>query len=138
MILPKSFAPSIQTLVIGAGIVVLFTSSAPQKWMSGEDEPRRAIHPPNCLVNMFMTLGHIEALRGVDMHNMHDSATKPLMTPTEARRVLGTTSKGMSDEAIRRLIGQVDVLTDIVVAHAQDSIFKSCIDVSKKEEHNNG
>jgi hypothetical protein len=49
---------------------------------------------------------------------------------TEAKKVLGTTAKGLSDEAIMRLVTQVDVLTDIVVAHVHDSKNQSSIDIS--------
>lgn len=63
-------------------------------------------------------------------------ATKLSLTPSEARIVLGTTAKDMSDEAIRLLINQVDVLTDIVAAHSYGSIINSCIANSRNEPHN--
>ncbi len=65
----------------------------------------------------------------------------PVTTPEysisteEARKILGTTAKGLSDEAIERLIAQVDVLSDIVVAHVSDSKIKSYIDISNDKSH---
>lgn len=59
------------------------------------------------------------------------------MTLSEARRVLGTTAKDMSDDAIRLLIKQVDILTDIVVAHTNGSTIKSHIVNLDGEAHNN-
>lgn len=70
---------------------------------------------------------------------MNDSVNylpKTLMTLSEARRVLGTTAKGMTDDAIMLLIKQADILTDIVVAHTNGSIIKSSIDNSDGEAHN--
>lgn len=57
------------------------------------------------------------------------------MTLAEAKKLLGTTAVGMDDDAIRRLIYQCDVLTDIVVAHTHDSIIHSSIDIIEDEEH---
>ena len=71
--------------------------------------------------------------KAVDMVNY---ATSPVMTLTDARRALGTDAKDMSDDAIRLLIKQVDILTDIVVAHTNGSIIKSYIANSGDEEHN--
>jgi len=53
----------------------------------------------------------------------------------EARNILGTTAKGLSDKAIERLVAQVDVLTDIVVNHVNDSKIKSSIDISNSKLH---
>jgi hypothetical protein len=53
----------------------------------------------------------------------------------EARAILGTTSKGLSDDAILRLIAQVEVLTDIVVAHVGGSKIHRSIDISKNRPH---
>jgi hypothetical protein len=53
----------------------------------------------------------------------------------EARKILGTTAKGLSDEAIERLVSQVDVLTGIVVAHFNDSKNQSSIDISGNRLH---
>lgn len=63
------------------------------------------------------------------------SASHPLITVTEAKKVLGTTAKGLSDDAIMRLVTQVDVLTDIVVAHANDSKIQASIDISDDRPH---
>lgn len=63
-------------------------------------------------------------------------ATISLMTLTEARRVLGTTVIDMSDDDIRLLIKQVDILTDIVAAKATGSTIKSYIDNYDNEAHN--
>jgi hypothetical protein len=60
------------------------------------------------------------------------------LTLTEAKKVLGTTAKGLSDEAIMRIVAQVDVLTDIVVAHANDSKIQTSIDISDVRIHTNG
>jgi hypothetical protein len=43
----------------------------------------------------------------------------------QARRILGTTAKGLSDEAIERLIARTEILTDIVVNHLDDSKIQS-------------
>jgi hypothetical protein len=66
---------------------------------------------------------------------MVNYTSNPSMTLAEAKKVLGTTSIGMSDDAIMRLIAQVDVLTDIVVAHSYGSIIQSHIDNIDDEEH---
>lgn len=66
------------------------------------------------------------------MANYVDSS---LMTLTEARRVLGITAKDMSDDDIKLLIKQVDVLTDIVVVHTNGSTIKSYIDNLGNEAH---
>jgi len=67
---------------------------------------------------------------------MANFTTSTLITLSEARRLLGTTAKDMSDDAIRLLIKQVDILTDIVVAHANGSTIKSYIDNLDDEAHN--
>jgi hypothetical protein len=59
------------------------------------------------------------------------------MTLTEAKKLLGTTAKELSDDALRRLIANVEILTDIVVVHARDSIIKSHIDITSDEVHTN-
>ena len=48
---------------------------------------------------------------------------------SEARKILGTTAKGLSDETIRKIVNQVEVLTDIVIAHISDSNLHSSIDI---------
>jgi hypothetical protein len=50
---------------------------------------------------------------------------KQTLSVKQARRILGTTSKGLSDEAIKRLISKVEILTDIVVNHVDDSKIQS-------------
>ena len=62
-------------------------------------------------------------------------ANRAQITLTEAKKVLGTTVKGLSDSAILRLVAQMDVLTDIVVAHIGDSIIKSSIENSCNKSH---
>lgn len=64
-----------------------------------------------------------------------NNAKKNQTTLAEAKKVLGTTAKGLSDEAIMRLVTQVDVLTDIVAAHFNDSNIHSCIDISNDKLH---
>lgn len=54
------------------------------------------------------------------------------LTLTEAKKVLGTTTKGLSDDAIRRLVAQVDILTDVVIAQYKDSKVDSSIDILNK------
>ena len=57
---------------------------------------------------------------------------------TEARKILGTTATGLSDETIEHLVAQVDVLTDIIVAHVSDSKIESSIDISNGKSHTGG
>lgn len=57
---------------------------------------------------------------------------KSTISINEARKILGTTAKGLSDEAIRKIINQVEILTDIVIAHISDSNLHSSIDISNK------
>ncbi len=64
-----------------------------------------------------------------------NATPQPHITLTEAKKVLGTTAKGLSDETIMRLVAQVDVLTDIVVAHINDSKYQSSIDNSGNAPH---
>jgi len=59
----------------------------------------------------------------------------PAISIEEARRILGITSKGLSDEAVERLVAQVAVLTDIVLAHIGDSKIKGPIDISNNKLH---
>ena len=56
----------------------------------------------------------------------------------EARKILGTTAKGLSDEALERLVAQVDVLTGIVVTHFDDSEIQSSIDILDEALHTDG
>lgn len=65
---------------------------------------------------------------------MHQTST---ISVKEARKILGTTANGLSDEAIQRLIEQVDVLTDVVVAHYDGSKTQSSIDITHNEVDNN-
>jgi hypothetical protein len=62
-------------------------------------------------------------------------AYKPQITVTEARNVLGTAAKGLTDNAISQLVAQVDILTDIVIAHINDSTIQSSIDISTNKSH---
>ncbi len=57
------------------------------------------------------------------------------ITIYEARKILGTTAKGLDDSAIENLLKQFNILSDIVVAHTNDSRFQSSIDISKNELH---
>lgn len=59
----------------------------------------------------------------------------PPISIQEARAILGTTAKGLNDEAIQKLIAQVEVLTDIVVAHVSDSKIQRSIDISDDRSH---
>ena len=65
-----------------------------------------------------------------------NSTIRPLMTIAEAKTILGTTAKGLSDDFILRLLTQVDILTDTVVAHVKDSIIKSPVENADDEVHN--
>lgn len=67
---------------------------------------------------------------------MVNYANGSVITLSDVRKVLGTTAKDMSDDAIRLLIKQVDILTDIVVAHTNGSTIKSHIANSDDEAHN--
>lgn len=66
------------------------------------------------------------------------SFRRPVVSVKEARKILGTTAKGLSDDAIMRLVTQVDVLTDIVVAHVNDSKIQTSIDISQGKLHTDG
>jgi len=66
---------------------------------------------------------------------METTYGESVSTIAEARKILGTTAKGLSDDALKRLIVQIEILTDIVVARARDSIIKSCIDNTVDEAH---
>ena len=72
------------------------------------------------------------------MNNPSNYPYQPQLTVREAREILGTTSKGLSDTAIERLIAQVDILTDIVVSRINDSIYHSAIEITTNEVDNNG
>lgn len=63
---------------------------------------------------------------------------QPSITLTEAKKVLGTTAKGLSDGAIMSIVKQVDVLTDIVVAHISGSKIQPSIDISNNTSHTDG
>jgi len=65
----------------------------------------------------------------------HQLTPELALSVQEARNILGTTAKGLSDEAIERLVTQVDALTGIVVAHVSDSKIKSSIDISRSKLH---
>jgi hypothetical protein len=67
--------------------------------------------------------------------NALDSFAKPSIAVERARKELGTLSIGMSDDELRSIIEQVDILTDIVVAHANDSNIQSSIDILNDEVH---
>jgi hypothetical protein len=60
---------------------------------------------------------------------MINLGTSSSISIDEARNILGITAKELSDEAIGRLIYQVDILTDIVVAHVNDSKINSSVDI---------
>ena len=62
--------------------------------------------------------------------------TQPILSVVEAKKILGTTAKGLTDEAILGLIMQVDILTDVVIGYVKISEIQSAIDVSKKTLHN--
>ena len=74
-------------------------------------------------------LGHIEGLEGRMMGKSIEFTLQPSITLTEAKKVLGTTAKGLSDDAIMNLVAQADVLTDIIIAHISDSKIQSSIDI---------
>ena len=57
------------------------------------------------------------------------SARQPSINLTEAKKVLGTTATGLTDEAIMNLVAQVEALTDIVIAHVSDSKVQTSIDI---------
>ena len=54
--------------------------------------------------------------------NYHN--TSSLITISEAREILGTTAKGLDDDAIKKLITNVDVLTDLIIDLSVDSRIK--------------
>ena len=58
-----------------------------------------------------------------------------VISTEEARRILGITAIGLSDEVIRRLVVNVDKLTDIVVNLALDSKIQSSIDIAEGSIH---
>ena len=57
------------------------------------------------------------------------------ITITEARQILGNTAKGLSDRAIKQLIVQIDVLTDVIVMHSDGSKIQSELDKSRASKH---
>ncbi len=61
--------------------------------------------------------------------------TKSPISVKEARRILGITGKGLSDDAIRQLIAHIDVLTDVVITQYNDSKNQSSIDILNDEAH---
>lgn len=67
---------------------------------------------------------------------MINSAASSTITLSEVRRVLGITATDMPDDAVKLLIKQVDILTDIVVAHTSGSTIKSYIANLDDEAHN--
>lgn len=67
-----------------------------------------------------------------------NSTTKMSLSLTEARRTLGTTATGLSDSDIKRIISQVDSLTDMFIAYMHDSKIQSSIDILGSEIHNDG
>lgn len=77
----------------------------------------------------------LKALGATSMFKWGNSAQKPKTSVREARNILGTTGEGLSDEAIVKLVMQVEVLTDIVVAHAYDSNIQSLLDISNRTIH---
>jgi len=70
--------------------------------------------------------------------NLWGICVNPTISIQEARAILGTTAKGLSDEAIKRLVAQVEILTDIVVAHASGSKIHRSIDIPKRRRHTDG
>jgi hypothetical protein len=62
----------------------------------------------------------------------------PPITIEQARKILGTTAKELSDETIAKIVLQVDTLTDIVVAHVNDSKIHNSLDNSSTGVDNNG
>lgn len=61
---------------------------------------------------------------------MDNARKKSLLTVKKARKILGTSAKGLSDDAIRKLVYQVDILTDVVIDQYKDSKVDSSIDIS--------
>ena len=59
-----------------------------------------------------------------------------LPTIAEVRSIIGTASKGMSDESIKKLIAQVDILTDVVLVCTSGSKNHSSIDILNHKPHN--
>lgn len=66
---------------------------------------------------------------------MSNSTNKPSLSVKEAKKILGTTATGLSDSAIMQLVEQVDALTDVVVAHVQDSKINSGLEKSNEYSH---
>lgn len=58
------------------------------------------------------------------------------ITIEEARNILGTTAKELSDESISRLIIQVDMLSAVVIDNFDDSKIHNLIDIPTPEVHN--
>ena len=52
----------------------------------------------------------------------------PPVTVEEARRILGTTAQELADDDIKRLISQIDLLTDIVVSNFDGSKIHTSIE----------
>lgn len=63
-------------------------------------------------------------------------ALKSPLAVSEARKLLGTTATEMSDDAIMKIVAQVDALTDIVITYIHDSKIQSSIDVLDNGIHN--
>jgi hypothetical protein len=64
--------------------------------------------------------------------------TTPTMNIEEARRILGTTAKELSDSAIMHIVTQVGILTDVVVAHVNDSKNHTSVAIQKNILHTDG
>jgi hypothetical protein len=57
---------------------------------------------------------------------------------TEAKKILGITAKGLSDDTIRSLIIKIDALSDVIVSNFNDSKIQSSLDIPERDEHNDG
>lgn len=62
---------------------------------------------------------------------MHTS----LITLNQAKRILGTNSKKYSDDELKRLIDQVESLTEVVIAIVDGSKIKRGIDILPDNVH---
>ncbi len=63
---------------------------------------------------------------------------EPIITVKAARRILGTTAKGLSDDAIMHLLRQTESIADTVIAHFSDSKIKSGVEKKQKSANTKG
>lgn len=59
----------------------------------------------------------------------------PAISLREARKLLGADFKGLSDSEVTSFVGHVSQLTDIVIAHIDDSKIQSSIELMSPEAH---